>query len=428
MTQAFLVPMIVLIVTFLFGLPIALDLICSAVVYLMYTGRDIGIVAEQICQSINQNYTILAVPMFVLMAEVMNSSSISNRLFDFCKALVGKRRGALAYVNVLISLIFSGMSGSAVADASGIGLIEVKAMKDDGYDKFSAALTSATSTVGPIIPPSIPLVIYSTISGASVGGLFLGGITPGVILSAALAVYVFFVSKKRGYPPGHDYTFKQFLSFAWKAVPALLTPVILFSGIYGGVMTPTEAGAAAALYAVIVAMFVYRSIDLKGVVQAFKRTALQTGVITVMTAASVVMSYMVAREGVSAAIANWVLGITDNKALLLLAINLVFIVLGMFLDVSVIQYVFVPLVLPIVMDLGVSVVHFGIVIVLNMMIGLSSPPFGMCLFISSSISGAKLASVSKEILPMVAVLIVVLLLITYVPDLVMWLPRIAGYA
>ena len=429
MTQAFLVPMIVLIVTFLFGLPIALDLICSAVVYLMYTGRDIGIVAEQICQSINQNYTILAVPMFVLMAEVMNSSSISNRLFDFCKALVGKRRGALAYVNVLISLIFSGMSGSAVADASGIGLIEVKAMKDDGYDdKFSAALTSATSTVGPIIPPSIPLVIYSTISGASVGGLFLGGITPGVILSAALAVYVFFVSKKRGYPPGHDYTFKQFLSFAWKAVPALLTPVILFSGIYGGVMTPTEAGAAAALYAVIVAMFVYRSIDLKGVVQAFKRTALQTGVITVMTAASVVMSYLVAREGVSAAIANWVLSITDNKALLLLAINLVFIVLGMFLDVSVIQYVFVPLVLPIVMDLGVSVVHFGIVIVLNMMIGLSSPPFGMCLFISSSISGAKLASVSKEILPMVAVLIVVLLLITYVPDLVMWLPRIAGYA
>ena len=429
MTTAFMVPMVVLIVTFLFGLPIALDLICAAVVYLIYTGRDIGIVAEQICQSINQNYTILAVPMFVLMAEVMNSSSISNRLFDFCKAVVGKRRGALAYVNVLISLIFSGMSGSAVADASGIGLIEVKAMKDDGYDdKFSAALTSATSTVGPIIPPSIPLVIYSTISGASVGGLFLGGITPGVILSAALAMYVFFVSRKRKYPFGHHYSFKEFLRFTWKALPALFTPVILFAGIYGGVMTPTEAGAAAALYAIIVAMFVYRSITLKGVLIAFKRTALQTGVITIMTAASVVMSYMVAREGVSSAIANWVLSITDNRALLLLAINIVFIVLGMFLDVSVIQYVFVPLVLPIVLDLGISVVHFGVVIVLNMMIGLSSPPFGMCLFISSSISGAKLASVSREILPMVAVLIIVLMLITYVPDLVMWLPRLAGYA
>ena len=204
MTIAFLVPMLVLIITFIMGLPIALDLISAAVVYLIFTGRDIGIVAEQICQSINQNYTILAVPMFVLMAEVMNSSSISNRLFDFCKACVGKRRGALAYVNVLISLIFSGMSGSAVADASGIGLIEVKAMKDDGYDdKFAAALTSATSTVGPIIPPSIPLVIYSTISGASVGGLFLGGITPGVILSVALGIYVFFISKKRNYAPGH---------------------------------------------------------------------------------------------------------------------------------------------------------------------------------------------------------------------------------
>ena len=429
MSQAFMVPMLVLIITFIFGLPIALDLICAAVVYLIYTGRDIGIVAEQICQSINQNYTILAVPMFVLMAEVMNSSSISNRLFDFCKALVGRRRGALAYVNVLISLIFSGMSGSAVADASGIGLIEVKAMKDDGYDdKFAAALTSATSTVGPIIPPSIPLVIYSTISGASVGALFLGGITPGVILSAALAVYVFFISKKRHYAPGDRYTFREFLSFTWKALPALFTPVILFSGIYGGVMTPTEAGAVAALYAVIVAMFVYRTIDLKGVVKAFKRTALQTGVITIMTAASVVMSYMVAREGVSAAIAAWVLGITNNKNLLLLAINLVFIILGMFLDVSVIQYVFVPLVLPIVADLGVDIVHFGVVIVLNMMIGLSSPPFGMCLFISSSISGAKLASVAKEILPMIAVLLIVLLLITYVPGIVMWLPRLTGFA
>ncbi len=429
MTIAFLVPMLVLIITFIMGLPIALDLISAAVVYLIFTGRDIGIVAEQICQSINQNYTILAVPMFVLMAEVMNSSSISNRLFDFCKACVGKRRGALAYVNVLISLIFSGMSGSAVADASGIGLIEVKAMKDDGYDdKFAAALTSATSTVGPIIPPSIPLVIYSTISGASVGGLFLGGITPGVILSVALGIYVFFISKKRNYAPGHKYTVKQFFSFTWKALPALFTPVILFSGIYGGVMTPTEAGAVAALYAVVVAMLVYRSIDLKGVVKAFKRTALQTGVITIMTAASVVMSYMVAREGVSAAIAKWVLGITDNKALLLLAINLVFIVLGMFLDVSVIQYVFVPLVLPIVLDLGVDIVHFGVVIVLNMMIGLSSPPFGMCLFISSSISGAKLAAVAKEILPMIAVLLAVLLLITYIPGLVLWLPRLTGFA
>lgn len=426
--SAFWIPMIVMVITFLLGLPIALNLIAAAVVYLIYSGMDIGIVAEQICQNMFSNYTILAVPMFVLMANLMNGGSISNKLFDFCKAAVGRRRGALAYVNILISLIFSGMSGSAVADASGIGLIEVNAMKDDGYDaEFSAALTSATSTVGPIIPPSIPLVIYATLSGASVGALFLGGVIPGIILCAFLALYVAFVSKKRKYPHGHQYTFREFLRFTWKALPALFTPVILFAGIYGGVMTPTEAGAVAALYALLVALFVYRTISPKGIWVALRDTALQTGVITVMTAASVVMSYMVAKEGVSAAIAAWVLGMTNNKYLLLFIINTVFIILGMFLDVSVLQFVFVPLILPIIVALGVNLVHFGVVIVLNMMIGLSTPPFGMCLFISASISGAKLSKISKEILPMIAVMIVVMLILTYVPELVTWLPGISGF-
>lgn len=424
----FWIPLLVMAVTFIIGLPIALDLICSAVVYLMYCGMDIGIVAEQICQSMIANYTILAVPMFVLMAEVMNGGAISNRLFNFCKACVGHRRGALAYVNVLISLIFSGMSGSAVADASGIGLIEVKAMEEDGYDApFSAAITSATSTVGPIIPPSIPMVIYSTLSGASVGALFLGGIVPGIILCAFLAGYVWWISKKRNYPYGNKYSGKEFLKFTWGALPALLTPVILFAGIYGGAMTPTEAGAVAALYAMLVALFIYKSIDLKGILKAMRSTALQTGTITIMTAASVVMSYMVAKEGVSKAIATWVLSITQNKYLLLFIIDAIFLFLGMLLDVSVLQYVFVPLVLPIISALGVSLVHFGVVIVLNMMIGLSTPPFGMCLFISSSISGAKLSDVSKEILPMCAVMIVVLLLMTYVPGFVTWFPTICGF-
>ena len=426
--SAFWVPMAVLVVTFLLGLPIALDLVAAAVVYLLYCGMDVGIVAEQICQQMFANYTILAVPMFVLMANLMNGGAVSNKLFDFCKACIGRRRGALAYVNVLVSLIFSGMSGSAVADASGIGLIEVKAMKDDGYDpEFSAAITSATSTVGPIIPPSIPLVIYATLSGASVGALFLGGVVPGVILCGFLSVYVWYISKKRKYPYGHKYTVKEFLRFTWGALPALFTPVILFAGIYGGVMTPTEAGAVAALYALLIAAFVYRSLDLKGIWVALRDTALQTGVITIMTAASVVMSYMVAKEGVSAAVANWILGVTDNKIILLLLIDAVFIALGMFLDVSVLQYVFVPLVLPVVSALGVDLVHFGIVVVLNMMIGLSTPPFGMCLFISSSISGAKLSGVSKDILPMVVVMIGVLLILTYVPALTTWLPHLCGF-
>ncbi len=426
--SAFWIPVTVMVVTFLLGLPIALDLVAAAVVYLVCCGMDLGIVAEQICQSMFANYTILAVPMFVLMANLMNGGSISNKLFNFCKACIGPRRGALAYVNVLVSMIFAGMSGSAVADASGIGLIEVDSMEKDGYDpEFSAAITSATSTVGPIIPPSIPLVIYATLSGASIGGLFLGGVTPGVLLCVALAIYVAYISKKRDYPKGDKYTFKEFLRFTWKALPALFTPVILFAGIYGGVMTPTEAGAVAALYAMVVAVFVYRSIDLKGIIKALKDTALQTGVITIMTAASVIMSYMVAKEGVSTAIAQWVLGVTDNKYILLIIVNIIFIILGMFLDVSVLQYVFVPLILPVVNALGINLIHFGVMIVFNMMIGLSSPPFGMCLFISTSISGAKLSKVSKEILPMVAVLIAVLLLITYIPGIITWLPTLCGY-
>lgn len=420
--------MIVLAFCFLLGLPVALGLIASGVVYLVACGMDIGIVAEQICSQMFSNYTILAVPMFVLMANLMNSGNVSNKLFDFCKACVGRRRGALAHVNIFVSLIFSGMSGSAVADASGIGLIEVEAMKEDGYDpEFSAAITSATSTVGPIIPPSIPMVIYATLSGASVGALFLGGVIPGLLLCGFLMVYVTVISRKRNYPRGHRYTVKEFVKFTWGALPALLTPAILFSGIYGGVMTPTEAGAVAALYALLISVFVYRSLDFRGILKAIKDTALQTGVITIMTAASYIMSYMVAKEGVSAAIAKWVLGITDNRYILLLLINLIFLVLGMFLDVGVIQYVFVPLVLPIVSALGVNLIHFGIVIVLNMMIGLSTPPFGMCLFISSSISGAKLERISKEILPMILVLICVLLLLTYIPSLVTFLPAICGF-
>lgn len=426
--NGFMIPLAVMAITFILGLPVAFDLIAAAVVYLLVSGMDIGIVAEQICQSMFNNYTILAVPMFVLMANLMNGGSVSNKLFDFCKAMVGRRKGALAYVNILVSLIFSGMSGSAVADASGIGLIEIEAMKEDGYDpEFSAAITSATSTVGPIIPPSIPMVIYATLSGTSVGALFLAGIVPGVILCGALAIYVAYISKKRNYPAGKKYTPKEFLKFTLDALPALFTPVILFAGIYGGVMTPTEAGAVAALYAMAIALFYYRSIDLKGIWVALRDTALSTGCITVMTAASVVMSYMVAKEGVSQAIAAWILNITTNKYILLLLIDIVFIGLGMILDVSVLQYVFVPLILPVVSALGINLVHFGVVIVLNMMIGLSTPPFGMCLFISSSLSKSKLAAVSKEILPMVIVMLIVLLVLTYCPVLVTGLPTLLGF-
>lgn len=426
--SAFWIPVAVLVITFIAGLPVAYDLIAAGVVYLLVCGMDIGIIAEQICQQMFNNYTILAVPMFILMANIMNGSTVANKMFAFCKAFVGNTRGALAQVNVVNSVIFAGMSGSAVADAGGMGALETNAMKEDGYPAdFAAALSSATSTVGPIIPPSIPMVIYATLSGVSVGGLFLAGIVPGLLLAGALSLYVAYVSKKRNYPRGKKYTFKEFLKFTWGALPALFTIVVLFAGIYGGVMTPTEAGAMASLWAIFVAATFYRSLTLKDLWIAIRDTALSTGQITIMTAASVIMSYMVAKEGVSQAIAAWILGVTTNKYVLLAIINVIFIVLGMFLDVSVLQYVFVPLILPVVSALGIDLTHFGVIIVLNMMIGLSTPPFGMCLFISSAVSGAKLSHISREILPMVAMMIAILIVLTYVPSLVTFLPALLGF-
>ncbi len=424
----FVIPLLVLIVTFVLRIPISLGLVSAGVMYLVSIGADIGLVADKMLNGMYGNYTILAVPLFVLMANLMNSGKVTSYLFDFCKACIGKKRGALAYVNILVSLIFSGMSGSAVADASGIGMIEIKAMEEDGYDiPFSSALTSATSTVGPIVPPSIPMVIYAMLSGTSVGALFMGGILPGLLICIFLALYVAYISAKRDYPRGIRYGWKEFKRYTLKALPALLTPAILFAGIYGGVMTPTEAGAVAALYALVVAVFVYRTMTPKQLLQSFTNTALQTGKVTIMTAASCVISYMVAAEGISTAVANYVLSLTDNTYFLLFLINVIFLLLGMVIDVGVMQYVFIPIVLPIVSALGINLVHFGVMIVLNMMIGLSTPPFGMCLFITATMFGGNLKQISKEIIPMVLVMIGVLFLIAYAPVIVTGIPHLMGF-
>jgi len=427
MSISFWIAVIALVAAFIFSVPLSLGLICSGVLYLLTSGADLGIVADKILSGMFGNYTILAVPMFVLMANVMNSSDVTMHMFKFAKACIGKQRGALAQVNVLISTIFAGMSGSAVADASGIGMIEMEAMREDGYDEpFSAALTAATSTIGPIIPPSIPMVNYAMLSGASVGALFMGGIIPGLMLALVLSAYVAWISKKRNYPRGIKYTPKEFLHYFAKAFPALLTIIILLVGIYCGIMTPTEASAVAAGYAVFVSVFYYKSFTFKQFFQTVKDTALQTGRITIMTAASFIVSYIVANEGVAVKLAQVILSITTNKIVLLLIINAVFFVLGMLIDVSVLQWVFIPLVLPLVNALGIDLIHFGVTIILNMMIGLSSPPFGMCLFIVSNVSNSTIAEVSKEIIPMLVVMLAFVLLLIFCPGFVTFLPTLMG--
>ena len=329
----------------------------------------------------------------------------------------------MGHVNVVASIIFSGMTGSAVADASGLGIMEIEAMREQGYDdSFSCAITAASATIGPIFPPSIPMIFYAMLSGASIGELFIGGMIPGILIGLALMAYIAFIANKRRYPRGEKYTLRQFIKSTVIAFPALMTPVILLGGIYTGVVTPTEAGALAGIYALLISVLVYRSLGLKQLLEVIVETAKTTGILTVIVGAAFSFSYIVAIEHIPSIFSGLLLGVTSNKYVLLLVINILFIILGMFIDTMAITLVFIPMVLPLVKLLGIDLVHFGVVIVLNMMIGLSTPPFGMLLFIVSGISGTPLKSIIKEIFPMLLVLIGVLFLITYIPWFVLYLP------
>lgn len=421
--HAYIIPIVVLFLCFVIKIPISFSLLSASIVYFLYTGYDLGSICDKIMSTLFNRYVILAVPLFIFTANVLNGSKVSDYMFGFCKALIGPRKGALAYVNVLISLIFSGMSGSAFADASGIGNIEVDAMHKDGYDdEFSAALTAATSTVGPVFPPSLNLVTFAMLSSASIGSLLLAGVVPAIVMCVALAVYVCYISNKRNYPAGTKYTMGEFLSYTIKAVPALLTPVILLTFIYTGIVTPTEAASISALYALILALFVYRSMSPKGVWDCFRDTAKGCGSLLLLICASTPFSFVITHSGFGDIISRFFLGITDNKYVFLLLVNILFLVLGMFLDTSTITFIVLPLILPVVEALEINMVQFGIIYTVNTLVGMCTPPYGMLCFLSAGLCKADLKGVVREVIPMVAMLLVVLLLITYIPAISLLLP------
>jgi len=424
MNLALIVFLIIFILMFVLRMPIPTGMMAACVFYFLITGTDVKMVAQQTMGQLYTNTTIIAVPLFIFAANVMNSGKITEMIFDFSKGIVGRFRGGLGHVNVLASLIFSGMTGSAIADASGLGKMEIQAMRDEGYDDgFSCAITAASATIGPIFPPSIPMVIYAMLSGASVGALFMGGMVPGVLLAIALMVYIAFIAKKRNYPRSAQLTLRAYLKRTFLAIPSLLTPVILLLGIYTGVMTPTEAGAIAGLYALLVAIFAYRVLKWEDFKQVLVDTVQSTGSVSLMIGAAASISYIVAKEQIAAKVGELILSMTDNKYLFLLIVNITILILGMFIDTSVIQVVFIPILLPLVNTLGIDLVHFGLVVVFNMMIGLSTPPFGMLLFITSGISGTPLKDVVKEIWAPIVAMLVVLVVITYIPEVVLFLPR-----
>jgi tripartite ATP-independent transporter DctM subunit len=415
---------------FVLRLPIAPGMLMTSIFYLVAApgaGADVSMFAEKVLTNLEAKYIIIAVPLFVFMAQVMNSGKITDMIFRFANVLVGRRKGGLGHVNVVASIIFSGMTGSAVADASGLGLMEIKAMKEHGYEEdFSCAVTAASATIGPVFPPSIPMIFYAMLSGASIGNLFLGGMIPGLLIGAALMIYIAWVANKRDYPKGEKLILRDMIAVTIKAFPALFSVIVLLGGIYSGIVTPTEAGALASLYAIIVAAFIYRALGPKSLWRAVRDTVKTTGTLSLIVGCAFTFSFIVAREHIPQIAANFLLSVTSSRALLLLLINIVFLLLGMFIDTSTITVVFIPMVLPLVQALGIDLIHFGVVVVLNMMIGLSTPPFGMLLFIVSGISGAPIRGMIKEIFPMLIAMLIVLALVTFVPDIVLILPRLIG--
>jgi tripartite ATP-independent transporter DctM subunit len=416
--------------TFILRIPIGIGMMMSAIFYFVLApgpATGVGMMANQFLSQMSVKFVLIAVPLFIFAANVMNRGEITEMIFRWANTLVGRWRGGMGHVNVIASLIFSGMTGSALADASGLGLMEIEAMRKAGYDDgFSCGVTAASATIGPVFPPSIPMIFYALLSGTSVGALFMGGMVPGVLLAAALMAYVAYIAKRRGYPKGELIGLRIFIVQTIKAIPALFTPIILLGGIYTGVVTPTEAGALAGAWALLMAFLVYRVIGLEGLLQVLKDTARATGVVTIIVGPAFAFSYIISIEHIPEIFANALLGLTDSKFVLLLVTNILFLMLGMFIDVMTVTLVFIPMVLPLINALGIDLVHFGVVVVLNMMIGLSTPPMGALLFVVAGVSRTALHKIIRETFPMTLVMIGVLFLVTYVPDLILFVPRLFG--
>ena len=430
MSLPLIVFLIVFVLIFVLRMPVPLGLMTACMFYFIAAGQPIKMVGQQTLKTFYTNYTIIAVPLFVFAANVMNSGKITEKIFDFALGLVGRFKGGLGHVNVLASLVFAGMTGSAIADASGLGKMEIEAMKNEGYDpEFACAITASSAVIGPIFPPSIPMVIYAMYSGVSVGALFLGGMVPAVLLGAALMIYIAVMAHKRNYPVSARMGLKRFMMATISAIPALLTPVILLAGIYTGIMTPTEAGAVAGFYALIVSILVYRNLGWGELKNILVETVKGVGTVSLMIGAAACINYIAAKEQISTLIATFITNTTSNPYMFLFIVNVAILVLGMFIDTSVIQSVFVPLMIPIATAMGIDLLHFGLVCVLNMMIGLCTPPFGMLLFITSGVSSTPLKGIIKEVILPMIVMLIVLAIVTYIPDIVLFLPRVfMGYA
>ncbi len=411
------------------GLPIGHSMIVASVLYLLLSGLDLGTAAEQILNGLFNSYVLLAIPLFILAADLMNIGSLTDRLLQFCLVLVGRFRGGLGHVNVVANMIFAGMSGSAIADAVGIGRIIIGMMTKDGRYPvaYAGAITASAAIIGPIIPPSIPMVLYALISDTSIGYLFLGGFVPGVMLGGVFMVMNSIIARRRNYPVEPPIPLGEIPKITVRAFPALMLPVILLFGIYGGVMTPTEGAAAAAFYALLASTLIYRAVTWKQLYGAILTSGRATTSIGMLIAGALVFNYVVTIENVPASLAKVLTGLHPSAGGFLLIVNILLLVLGCLLEGSTILLVIVPIFIPTAKALGIDLVHFGVVVVVNIMIGLLTPPYGLLLFVLANMTKQPLVAIVREAALFILAALMVLGVITLFPDTILWLPRLIGY-
>jgi tripartite ATP-independent transporter DctM subunit len=420
---------VVLMFASLFGLmlirvPIAVALGMSSLGYILLEGLPPVLLVHNVINGMN-SFPLLAVPFFIMAGGLMNSAGITGRIFGFARSVVGWMNGGLAHVNIGASIIFAGMSGAAVADAGGLGAIEIKAMREAGYDDdFSVGVTAASSTIGPIIPPSLPLVIFGVMASVSIGELFVAGIIPGLLMAVSLMIMVWYMSKKRNYPRDEAFSFSNVGRRFKTAILPLMTPVIIVGGIVSGAFTPTEAAVCAASYALVLGLFVYRTLNVKKLVAVSIETIETTASIMLIVGAATIFAWILTANQAAALFAETLLGLTDNKTLILLMIMLVVLLIGLFMETIAAISILVPVLLPVSAQIGVDPIHLGIIVILNLMIGLLTPPVGMVLFVLSKVSGVSFERCVRATMPFLVPLVVVLLLLTFIPQLTLFLPEL----
>ena len=425
----FAIAVITIVVLAGMGLPIGHSMILASILYLLLTGLDLGTAAEQLLNGLFNSYVLLAIPLFILAADLMNVGTLTDRLLKFCLVLVGRFRGGLGHVNVVSNVIFAGMSGSAIADAVGIGRIIIGMMTKGGKYPiaYAGAITASAAIIGPIIPPSIPMVLYALVADASIGYLFLGGVVPGLLLGLSFMIMNTVIARRRNFPVEPPVPLREIPGITLSALPALMLPVILLFGIYGGVTTPTEGAAAAAAYALLASVVIYRSLSFRQLYDALIGSAKATTSVGMLIAGALVFNYVVTIENIPRSLQQLIGAYQLSAGGFLLLVNIILLILGCLLEGSTILLVIVPIFIPTAKALGIDLVHFGVVVVVNIMIGLLTPPYGLLLFVIASMTRQPLWAIVREAAPFILAAIAVLALITVFPQAVLWLPRQVGY-